>query len=75
MKEELKMKCTEQAKILIPWANEILSYCPIHANKLIIIANATGNPIKAKLIEGFVECESNEIITEEEKNLNKTFVP
>jgi hypothetical protein len=67
--------CIEKAKILLPWGGKILSYCPVHANQLVMIGQASGNTISAKLLPpGSAElCESNQELTEEEKEFNKNF--
>lgn len=76
MKEEIK-KCTENAKIMVPWGGKILNYCPVHANQIVMLGNAIGNTIKAKRISDttIMECESHTPLTDEEKELNKHFNP
>jgi len=71
MNEETK--CTEKAKITLPWGGKILNYCPVHANQIVMLGNAMGNTVHAQIFEGDKECEHNTPLTEEEKKLSKTF--
>jgi len=71
---ETKEKCTELAKISLPWGGKILNYCPVHANQIVMIANAIGSPIRAQLLKGVImECEQTTPLTDEEKEVAKTF--
>lgn len=72
---EDKNKCTEIARITLPWGGRLLNYCPVHANQIVILGNAIGAPIQAQRlpVTSVMECESNTPLTEEEKELNKTF--
>lgn len=69
------MKCTEQAKITLPWGGKLLNYCPVHANQLVMLGNAMGSPISAQMLPATTihECESETPLTDEEKELAKTF--
>jgi len=70
-------RCNEIAKISLPWCGKIFNYCPLHALHLLLIANASGNPIQVLLLPetASVQCESKEILSIEEKELNKNFNP
>lgn len=70
-----KTRCTEAAKITLPWGGEILNYCPVHANQIALLGQTIGSPIKAQLLKGECQCESMEPLTEEEKQLNADFNP
>lgn len=72
---ENKNKCTETARITLPWGGKLLNYCPVHANQIVILGNAMGNAIQAQLLppNTAMECESNNILAEDEKEFNRTF--
>lgn len=71
----MKEKCTELARITLPWGGKLLNYCPVHANQLVMLSNHMGAPIKAQMIPPTVimECEQMTPLTDEEKELAKTF--
>lgn len=73
MKQETK--CTELARIILPWGGKLLKYCPVHANNIVMLGNAIGSPISAQMlpINSTVECECLSPLSEEEKELSKTF--
>ena len=68
-------KCGEVARITLPWGGKLLNYCPVHANQLVMLGNAMVSPIQAQLLPvGTIhECESQTPLTDEEKELAKTF--
>lgn len=68
-----KEKCTENARITLPWGGKLLNYCPVHANQIVMIGNAIGNTVQAQMLPPtmMMECESNTPLTEEEKELAK----
>lgn len=70
-----KTKCTEQAKITLPWGGKLLNYCPFHANELAILAKVMGVPLQAQRLPltSFRECESLNELTEAEKETNQQF--
>ena len=70
-----KEKCTENARITLPWGGKLLNYCPVHANQIVMLGNAMGSPIRAQMLPPTVimECEQMTPLTEEEKELAKTF--
>lgn len=72
-----RKQCNEMARITLPWAGNLLNYCPVHANKLVMVGQAIGNPIQAKLLSTTtsVQCESFDELTDNEKELNKQFKP
>lgn len=74
MKAEEK-KCTEFARITLPWGGNLLNYCPVHANQMVMLGNAMGSPIRAQMLPSTVimQCESNTPLTDEEKELAKIF--
>lgn len=67
--------CTELARIILPWGGDLLNYCPVHANKIVMVANAMGSSIHAQLLpeNSTRVCECKEQLTEEEKVLATTF--
>lgn len=67
--------CTEKARIQLPWGGNILNYCPVHANQLVILSNAMGGVLTPRLLPVSNEslCESPEDLTEEELELSKQF--
>lgn len=71
------LQCTETARILLPWGGRILQYCPSHANQLVLVAQAMGSPLQAKLLpqEQSVVCESHDELTQEQKDMNILFNP
>jgi len=71
------MKCTQQAKVLLPWAGKFITFCPAHANQLCFIAQAMGAPIQAKLLPNLpvIECSSHDPLTEEQLEFNRLFKP
>lgn len=73
--ENTKQKCTEMARVTLPWADKIVNYCPVHANQLVMFGNAMGHTIQAQLLPSNVihECENTTPLTEEEKELSKQF--
>jgi len=75
--EKIKTKCTETARITLPWGGKLYNYCPVHANQLVMLGNAMGSPIRGQLIPlgALMECENPECLTDEEKELNKQFNP
>lgn len=70
-----KEKCTETAKITVAWGGKLLNYCPVHANQIVMLGNAIGNTVQAQLLSPLtvMECESGTPLTDEEKELAKTF--
>lgn len=66
-------KCTELAKVIIPWGGELLSYCPVHANNMVMLSNAMGSPIQARRLapDSTEICECPDPLTEEEQELAK----
>lgn len=68
-------KCTEMARITLPWGGKLLNYCPVHANQIVMLGNAIGNTVQAQLLSAttIIECESNTPLTDEEKELSKQF--
>lgn len=72
---EKEIKCTEFARITLPWGGKLLNYCPVHANQLVMLGNAMGSPIRAQMLPtGTIhECENGTPLTDEEKELAKTF--
>lgn len=68
-------RCNEIAKITLPWGNEIVNYCPVHANQLVMIGSAMGHNLKAQLLPetSSMQCESLSPLTDKEKQLNKEF--
>jgi hypothetical protein len=74
MKNKME-KCTEQARITLPWGGKLLNYCPVHANQIVKLGNAMGSPVQAQLIPitAVMECESHTPLTDEEKELAKEF--
>lgn len=76
MENETGNQCQEIARITLPWGGQLLNYCPVHANKIVLLGQAIGNPIKAQLLSptASYQCEcKNDPLTEEEKKLNATF--
>lgn len=75
MNENIEGKCNELARVILPWGGKLLSYCPVHANQLVMLGNAIGSPIQAKLLPLLpaIVCESAEPLTDEEKELSKSF--
>lgn len=71
----MKDKCTEQARILLPWGGQLLNYCPVHANQIVMLGNAMGLPVPAQLTDRIMQCESPTPLTDEEKELAKQFKP
>lgn len=78
MKDEKKIeeKCTELARITLPWGGKLLHYCPVHANQIVMLGNAIGNMIQVRLLPfgAVMECESSTPLTEEEKELAKLLI-
>lgn len=72
----MKNKCTEQARITLPWGGRLLNYCPVHANQIAMIGEAMGAPVQAQMLPTTVimECEQMTPLTDEEKELAKTFM-
>lgn len=72
---EKETKCTEMARITLPWGGKLFNYCPVHANQLVLLGNAMGSPIRPQMLPQNVtmECENGTPLTEEEKELAKTF--
>lgn len=72
---ENNKQCNEIARVQVPWGGQILSYCPVHGNQLVMIANAIGNKIQPVLLAttASVQCQHTEECTEEEKELNRQF--
>lgn len=70
-----KEKCTELARVTLPWGGKLLNYCPVHANQIVRIGNAIGNTIQAQLLPAtsIIECEQTTPLTKEEKELSKQF--
>lgn len=77
MANDNQPKCTEAARITLPWGGKLLNYCPVHANQIVMLGNAIGNPVQAQLLPASVimECESHTPLDEEEKEFNKNFKP
>lgn len=73
--KEANDKCTEQARITLPWGGKLLNYCPVHANQIVMLGNAMGSPIRAQMLPPttIMECEQMTPLTEEEKELAKSF--
>lgn len=73
--ENSNQKCTELARITLPWGGALLNYCPVHANQLVMLGKAMGSPISAQLLPktSAIECEQVTPLTDEEKELAKTF--
>lgn len=74
---ETSFQCTELAKVILPWGGKLLNYCPVHANQIVMLANAMSAPIQAQLLPetSSIQCQSKTPLTDEEKELNKNFKP
>lgn len=68
-------QCQEVARIVLPWGGKLLNYCPFHANQIVMLGNAMGNPIQAQLLPRLpvTMCQSKTPLTAEEKELLKQF--
>ena len=66
-------KCREIARITLPWGGKLLNYCPVHANQIVMLGNAMGNKVQAQALNDVMECEQTTPLTDEEKELAKTF--
>ena len=74
--KEIETSCCEAAKIQVPWAGKIFNYCPAHANKMVLLAKAMDAPLQVQLLHNplnMISCENSEPLTDEEKELNKSF--
>lgn len=76
MSDTNEKKCTERATIMLPWASKMINCCNVHANKLCAIAEELERPLTAYRIGAKInkECECMGELTEQEKQLNKTFL-
>lgn len=72
--ESENKKCTETARVTVAWGGKLLNYCPVHANQIALLGQAIGSTVQAQpLLTLSHECESKEVLTAEEKELNRTF--
>ena len=72
---EKETKCTELARITLPWGGKLLNYCPVHANQIVMLGNAIGSQVRAQTLPAgtIMECEQMTPLTDKEKELAKTF--
>lgn len=70
-----KYKCKEIARIKLKWGDEMFNYCPVHANNLILFAQAGGIKIDPEILPSMIvqQCQSHEPLTFREKLINKSF--
>lgn len=69
------IQCNEVAKITLPWGGKLLNYCPVHANQIAMLGEVMGSPVQAQVLASgaSIQCESKTPLTDEEKELSKTF--
>ena len=73
--ENERQQCNQVARITLPWGGKLLNYCPVHANQLVMLSQVMGSPIQAQLLPNTssIQCQQMQRLTDEEKELAKTF--
>ncbi len=61
--------------VTLPWGGKLLNYCPAHANTIIHLGEVMGNTIQVQALPKplTMQCESNDELTQEQKDLNALF--